>query len=122
VGHAALMSLEGRDTTFVTYKRKKIRNDSHSKPESEEGEKSNMGDMDEQPEGSTMNNLNDLLRGQQQLVHLMMQLLINYQGNQNNVGNNGASGSGGHTDNHMKGSNTHIPVQSNISIASRVTP
>jgi len=110
VGHATLMSLEGRDTTYLTYRRKKIRNDPHSKPKSEEEEKLEMGHRNEQPEGSTMNILNDLVRGQQQLVQLMTQLLANNQGNQNNVGNNESNGSSGHNGNNVEASNSHIPV------------
>ena len=56
-----------KDKEYVTYMRKRGGNTLHleSKSESEEKERSNMGDRCEQPEGSTVSILNDLAREQE---------------------------------------------------------
>lgn len=76
------MNLE--DGEYITYKSRRKRAadnlfDSKSK------EEENMGDKRELPKGSTMQILNDLARGQQQLVQLLTQFMTN----QNNASNNG---------------------------------
>ena len=67
--------------------------------------------------GSRGDILNDLARGQQQLVDLMTQLLLNSHGRNNND----AECSNGRNGNRAEGSNTNIPPPPNTRVKSKTT-
>ena len=97
---------------FITYKRKgKQVHASESEDDSE-----TMGDRRHEDD-SARHILNDLARGQQELVHLMTQLLGKGTSKME-VG--GSSSSSGHSGHH--GEASHSPSQSHRVAASRVTP
>ena len=106
------MILFPEDQAFITYRRK-----GKKVPNSESGDDSDtMGDRRHEDD-STRHILNDLARGQQELVHLMTQLLSRGTGKGDVGGSSSPNGHGG-----RQGEAMHSPSSSHRAAGSRTTP